>query len=149
MKNMLILPPFNPTACSCKDDRSNCKRQPGHLIPGQLAEIVEFLKVKIEDAGRYFWNSPGMVLMKAGQTFRVRTITPRMVDGACVFYKNRRCTIHALAPFGCRYFDVHMDRQTALERSSWGARQILEGIDGYAADRDTLPEATSYRPTRA
>jgi Fe-S-cluster containining protein len=98
------------------------------------------------DAGRYFWNSPGMVIMRGGMRQRIRTITPRFVNGRCVFYQNRRCLIHTVAPFGCRYFDVHMNMQTAQMRSMWGATQIIEHETEYAAERDQLAEATHYQP---
>lgn len=146
-------PPFTATACSCVQDRANCKRQPGHLLPGQMEEILLFLKVQAREAGeaarRYFWNSPGMVLSKAGKLFRVRTITPQMKDGHCVFYQKRRCQIHPVAPFGCRFFDVHMDVAEGQRRSMWGVNRILENLADYEEIRDQLPEATSYRPNSA
>lgn len=138
--------PFKPTTCTCREDRQNCMEQPGHLLPGQLAEILDYLKVPLSRAAEFFWNSPGMLLGRAGRVFRIRTITPRLENGKCVFYKNERCTIHAVAPYGCRYFDVHMRSAKGQKRASWGATFIIEHATEYAAERDVLPEATSYKP---
>ena len=101
----------------------------------------------IEKAKKYFWNSPGMVLLRAGEMFRLRTITPRMKKKRCVFLrKNGDCAIHPVAPFGCRYFDVHMSAEEGQERAQWGLTQLMEGLTEYEEQRETLPEATSYKP---
>jgi len=139
--------PFEPTVCSCKIDRENCQRQPGHLIPGQLTEILERLGESPADAGKWFWNSPGMVLSKAGRIFRLRTITPRFAHGKCVFYENGLCRIHEIAPFGCRYFDAHMSANEGQRRAAWGAVQIFEQLESYSSERDRLPMATHYKPS--
>ena len=138
---------FEPTSCNCKEDRKNCKRQPGHLLPGQLKKIAEYLKIPIERAKRYFWNSPGMVLLRKDVPYRLRTITPRFKKKRCVFLrKNGDCDIYPVAPFGCRYFDVHMNAEEGQARAQWGLVQLMEGLEEYEAERDTLPEATHYKP---
>lgn len=137
--------PFKATECACLKDQAFCKEQPGHLLPGQMQEILTYLKVSIEEASKYFWNSPGMVLLRMGRLFRIRTITPRFENGQCVFFKEGRCSIHSVAPFGCRFFDAHMSLEEAQNRSQWGARQILGSIDQYKSDRDVLPMATHYK----
>lgn len=140
-------PPFEPTSCNCRLDRKNCKRQPGHLLPGQLAKIAEHLQVSLEKVRRYFWNSPGMVVLRNGGPERIRTITPRFKKGKCIFLrKNGDCAIYPVAPFGCRYFDVHMDAEEGQLRAQWGARQVLDHLPKYAAERDGLPEASHYKP---
>ena len=141
----MLNPPFQKTECSCFKDQASCKEQPGHLLPGQMQEILTHLKVSIEEAGKYFWNSPGMVLARMGRLFRMRTITPRFENGHCVFFKEGLCSIHPVAPFGCRFFDVHMNLEEAQHRSQWGARQILDLINQYQRDRDALPMATHYK----
>lgn len=40
----------------------------------------------------------------------IGSITPRSQGGRCVFLDEQdRCRIHAVAPFGCAYYDTHMD----------------------------------------
>jgi len=145
-------PPFKPTICSCQNDQASCKRQPGHLLPGQMKTILAAIGASMAEAGRWFWNSPGMLLgnSETGKTFRIRTITPRFENGRCVFYEPilGRCSIHAVAPFGCRYFDVHMKNKEAQRRARWGVRQILDDHGSYAREREALPEATHYQPNK-
>lgn len=139
--------PFQPTTCRCPADKGNCTRQPGHLLPGQMEEILATLGASITDAARYFWNSPGMVIRTIEGLRRIRTITPRFENGRCVFFtEDGLCGIHEVAPFGCRYFDVHMTAIKAQKRSKWGAQQILKQLWSYDAQRDDLPEATHYEP---
>lgn len=139
-------PPFEPTSCACGADRRNCKRQPGHLLPGQLEKIAARLGLPVREAGwRFFRNSPGMLLLKAGEVFRLRTITPAFRNGKCVFFKHGRCRIHGVAPFGCRYFDVHMSGEEADRRARWGVEQIQIHRSDYDRQRDSLPEATHWQ----
>jgi Fe-S-cluster containining protein len=144
-------PPFEPTNCSCSKDRQNCKTQPGHLLPGQLATIAQHLKITVQEATRFFWKSPGMVLGSSRNPdarYRLPTITPRFENGSCIFYQNGLCKIHEVAPFGCRFFDVHMNAGEANTRARWGVLQILDNLCAYETERDVLPEATHYQPKR-
>lgn len=80
--------PFRRTVCSCAACRACCTTQPGHLVPGQLAEIARYLGVTAAEAERFFWASEGGVALCAdGVQRRIRTITPRFDTraGRCVF----------------------------------------------------------------
>ena len=140
--------PFEPTVCSCKLDQQNCRRQPGHLLPGQLEEIAEYLNKTLEEIRELFWASPGMVLRRQEdhRNVRLRTITPKIKHDKCVFYRQGMCTIHEVAPFGCRFFDAHMSAAEGQKRAMWGVNQILTQLEEYEAQRDQLDEATSWRP---
>jgi Fe-S-cluster containining protein len=137
-------PPFEPTTCACKADQENCKIQPGHLLPGQLAVIMDHLKSNAPS--EYFWSSPGMLVRRKSdhQLQRIRTITPRFENGKCVFFKDGLCSIHSVAPFGCRFFDVHMTAADGHRRSLYSAESIIQSGE-YAAERDALPLATHYK----
>ena len=139
--------PFETTSCSCPEDRASCRRQPGHLLPGQMAVIADYLKEKIEDVRGFFWNSPGMTLgNKEGERFHLRTITPKFKHGKCVFYRQGRCTIHPVAPFGCRYFDIHMSAEEGQRRAMWGVENLVSNLEDYTAERDQLTLATHHKP---
>lgn len=139
---------FQRTTCACKACVSCCKRQPGPLAAGEFEKIAAHLGVSLEEAKRYFWASPGaMIRNAAGQTIRVGTITPKFRKGRCVFLDdNDRCKIHAVAPFGCAYFDTHQSYQTSMPRSLWLVKSQMD--PDYQALRDELPYATSHKPTR-
>jgi hypothetical protein len=55
-----------------------------------------------------------------------------------------RCSIHAVAPFGCAYFDTHMSYARAHPRSLWLVYSTSHA--GYQALRNQLPYAASYKP---
>ena len=142
-------PPFERTTCACPECVNCCYRQPGPLVPGDFERIQAHLGV--DDAGmrKLFWKSPGALVMNAltRQTRRIGTITPKRVAGKCVFLDgNERCTIHEVAPAGCRYFDTHMSGAEGQDRGQWMARQQND-VD-YQKLRDTLPVAQSYNPRR-
>jgi Fe-S-cluster containining protein len=137
---------FTRTTCACKACTACCKRQPGPLAPGDFERIQAHLQASDEEMQKLFWASPGAVgRLHSGKTVRVGTITPRFHKGRCVFLdENDRCKIHSVAPFGCAYFDTHMDNSTAQERSNWLAYEQLTNEE-YQQLRKTLPYATHHK----
>lgn len=139
-------PPFKRTTCDCYECKTCCRKQPGFLIPGDAVRIAAFLNRHVE---QLLWDSPGALVMNSLTRLvqRVRTITPRLVKGRCVFLDGQdRCTIHPVAPYGCSHFDTHMGQQEGHRRSIWGVRQVRDSAD-YQAFRKVLMLATSYKPT--
>jgi Fe-S-cluster containining protein len=141
--------PFTRTSCACPACQACCTRQPGPLLPGELEAIAAHLGTTVRDASHKFWASPGGVLghRATGQTLRVGTITPRLRAGRCVFLDaESRCTIHAVAPFGCAYFDTHMTAEEAHPRGLYMMRAQATS-EAYQSLRRTLAPAASHRPT--
>ena len=140
--------PFErPPACSCPDCVRCCYDQPGSLAAGDLEAIADHLGLPVRVAALRFWASPGALLgdSRTGQAFRVGSITPRRVRGRCTFLDEQdRCTIHAVAPFGCSHFDTHMTAAEGQPRSLWLARSQMDAA--YQSLRRTLPAAASYQP---
>lgn len=144
---MIAPPPFDRTTCACPDCITCCTEQPGSLAAGELEAIAQSLQLPVRVAALKFWASPGALLGNSltGQTFRVGTITPRLVRGRCVFLDGQdRCTIHAVAPFGCAFFDTHMPAAEAHPRSLWLVRSQQD--PAYQSLRRTLVAATSHKP---
>ena len=138
---------FERTTCGCPDCVACCKRQPGPLAPGDFERIAAHLGEDRATAKLQFWASPGALVQSRGVQFRIGTITPRMVRGRCVFLdEHDRCSIHAVAPFGCAMFDTHMATREAAKRGGWLVEQQA-GDEDYQALRNELPFATSYKPT--
>lgn len=132
---------FTRTACDCTECVACCQRYPGPLAPGDYERIREHLGG--QDIDHKLWASPGAIVMdtRSGQVGRVGTITPRMKDGRCVFLdKDNRCSIHAVAPFGCAYFDTHMTKEEADPRSRWLAVETNNDRD-YKRIRARLKKA--------
>ena len=139
---------FERTTCACPECVACCTEQPGPLAPGELDYIAAYLGVSVRDALPYFWASPGAVVQDShtGAVHRIGTITPRLRDGRCVFLTEAdRCSIHAVAPFGCAYADTHMAEQEWQPRALWLYRTIAADAE-YQSLRKMLPAATSWRP---
>jgi Fe-S-cluster containining protein len=140
----VTLPPFERTVCACPADVAHCKVRPGFLLTDDVARIglalaergeidrpQAIVQVLRASKGAKVWS------VERG-AFRIGTITPRMVGGRCVFLDPEdRCRIHAIAPFGCRYFDGHMSREEGDRRSTWGLTHIMDDPH-YAALREAL-----------
>jgi Fe-S-cluster containining protein len=115
-----------------------------------MEKIADFLQVSLDDVKKFFWASPGAVVMdqQTSRQFRIGTITPRFdrKRQACVFLTvDGKCLVHPVAPYGCSHFDTHMNAEEGQRRSVWGLHQILES-EAYRKLRAALPFADSWRP---
>jgi hypothetical protein len=102
---------YTRTVCGCGECTTNCRFMPGFLIPADLDRLFP-------DDGGLDWAaanllaSPGALVMRGGETFRIPTLVPATKpDGTCVNLSNSGlCQIHAAAPFGCAFFDCGPER---------------------------------------
>lgn len=137
--------PFERTVCACADCQSCCRRQPGYLIPGDVDRLVAATG---RPAKEFLVASPGAVVMNLETRVqrRIGTITPKFHGGKCVLLDdNGRCTVHAVAPFGCAFFDTHMKIHEGQQRSRWGLEQIVKNQE-YKTIRSKLSLTKHYKP---
>jgi hypothetical protein len=117
-------------------------------VRGDLERIAAYLQMSVEEcAKKYFAASPGSLVKdsRTGRTMRIGSICPKMHKSRCVFLnENDQCSIHAVAPFGCAYFDTHMPPSIAHPRSVYMA--CSSASPEYQAQRNDLDYATSYKP---
>lgn len=107
------------TSCACAECVACCKRQPGPLVTGDMERIADYLGVPLDHAKLLFKASRGALILYKGKVVRVPTITPKQhPDGSCIFLdEHDRCSIHPVSPFGCAYFDPHMDKAEGNRRA--------------------------------
>ncbi|MBM3270397.1 MAG: hypothetical protein FJZ01_22405 [Candidatus Sericytochromatia bacterium] len=112
------------TECDCDADVAFCRQIPGQLIGADLDALErEIGPDALEDC---LQASRGAKIVLDDREWRVPTIRPRMRDGRCVFLgDDARCRVHAIAPFGCAYFDAHMSREISDARAWWGIAAIV------------------------
>jgi Fe-S-cluster containining protein len=122
---------FCRTVCSCAECTRCCRLMPGYLVPADLDRIHQHLKAE-EDvttwARSHLLASPGALVMRGYKVFRIPTLVPaRRPDGSCTFLTtDGLCGIHAVAPYGCAFFDSHMGAVEADRRSGQGLRAVLQ-----------------------
>lgn len=122
------------TACSCADCSINCRFIPGYLIPADLERIAAHVGAEnvMAFAADNLLASPGAIVMDShtGKQHRIPTLVPaRRPDGACKFLgTNGDCSIHAVSPFGCAFFDSH---QRPEESDSLSMRGLMEVDDAW------------------
>lgn len=110
---------FYRSVCDCKECRIPCKHMPGFLIPADILRIYEATKNDGEHlfdwAERSLLASPGAVIgeVATGRVYRLPTLVPARKPGTteCIFLKAGKCSIHAAAPYGCAFADMHMSAE--------------------------------------
>jgi Fe-S-cluster containining protein len=119
---------FARTECACANCASHCRVVPGYLLPADVERIGRHLGYTnpLSFAAQYLLASPGATVVQAGQLRQLPTLVPRrQANGACLFLDDdSRCRIHAVAPFGCAFFDSHLSAEEADQRSQHGLREI-------------------------
>ena len=99
-------------SCECNTCRNACKSKPGWFLPSQIPTVAEFLKITEQELfdnylcvdfykktdEEYYVLSPGLVSGPTGSMF------PTLPVGTCIFYKNKRCMIHPVAPHECQLY---------------------------------------------
>lgn len=127
---------FERSVCACRECTINCKFIPGYLVPADIERISRHLGYSnpVTFALENLAASPGATVMKDGRVFQIPTLVPRRKeDGSCKFLdENNRCTIHAVSPYGCAFFDVHQADEEANLRSSRGLQEIARHWAGGA-----------------
>jgi hypothetical protein len=111
---------FRRTVCACAFCQVHCRHIPGTLLPSDLARLCP----------------PGQDLLTwAEQHLRALTdkgypalVPARGPGGACHWFFQGLCAVHADAPFGCAYFDSHMDREEIDRRASAMAESIRQDV---------------------
>jgi hypothetical protein len=122
---------FLRTACACAECAAHCLHLPGYFIPADLDRVGHRLAPP-EDlstwARQHLLASPGALVRQGATVSRIPTLVPgRRADGACTFLTaENRCAIHAVAPFGCAFFDAHQSGAEADRRSRRGLQAVLD-----------------------
>jgi Fe-S-cluster containining protein len=136
------------TVCACRACSVCCEHVPGVLIPSDVGELARALGYA--DAERFASDSlcvseGATMAVSDGRVVSLPTLVPRSrADGSCVFYRQGRCAVHRVSPFGCAYFDAHMDDAEHQRRTAHGYGLIWadrEAGGPYAALVDRLRRA--------
>lgn len=125
--------------CACMGCISWCCAMPGALAPGDLERIQTYVGNTSEAfVETHFVASEGALVQRGGDTFRIPSITPaQKPDGACVFLdEHMRCSIHAVAPFGCSHFDC----KQASPESNYRLRLLISAQAQAFATNDTYAQ---------
>jgi hypothetical protein len=111
------------TSCGCRPCTLNCEHNPGYLIPADLyrltrdscateQEVLDWAARHLVAAAPVGATEPG-----TGRQFQVRVLLPaHKADGCCHFLTDdKRCSVHADAPFGCAFFDCATSAQQSAK----------------------------------
>lgn len=121
---------YSRTKCGCAQCTTLCRYMPGVLIPDDIHRIANHLGAPIDIIGwakEHFYASGGWKIVVDGTIVRVPSLVPaKKSDGSCIFLTNDgKCSIHEVAPYGCAFFDTHMDGDEGDKRSTTAVRVVM------------------------
>lgn len=126
---------FERSYCECGSCKAACRTLPGMLVPGDLQRIGNFEGVPptTEWVREHFEASEGSLCEVDGKTVRVPVIVPaQRQSGRCIFLTNDdRCSIHPVAPYGCRIFNVCETPDSDCDHRSAEALACISGEPDY------------------
>lgn len=99
---------FQRTVCACKFCRAPCRHIPGSLDVADLSHLCP--------AGQdvFTWAEQHL---RALIDKPVPTLVPaRRANGHCHWLFEKQCAVHAQAPFGCAFFDMHQTDEEVEKR---------------------------------
>ena len=117
--------------CNCSICKSACMRKPGWMIPQDIINISEYLKMGMEEVFKKYLSIDyyARPLSKGGHIFVLSPcstdnapgeVWPRNPLGKCIFFKDDICSIPSASPFECREY-MHYD---SIEVSNKRHREI-------------------------
>lgn len=122
---------FKRTKCDCWECSIHCKFMPGSLAPADVNRMHKAIAPNMtvyEFADQYLLASPGATLRIAGTDYEIPSLVPRAnPDMSCIFLNEGRCSIHAVSPYGCAFFDGHMSDEEGNRRSKTELLDVLAG----------------------
>jgi len=126
--------------CSCKKCQAACTDSPGWFAPGEVQQVASFLGLSEKELyEKYlrisYWNSDHAIAQDVfvpspAVVGNAGAMIPRIPNGACVFFKEGRCEIHAVKPCECKQY-MHTDTESNVfyERRKHIALQWIEHQD--------------------
>jgi hypothetical protein len=119
------------SVCDCDVCKTNCRFMPGYLIPADLDRMIPTGADPKQWAEQNLLASPGARVIKEGRVIRVRTLVPATKqDGSCIHLTaDNSCAVHAVAPFGCAFFDCKSEPNDELARA--GLIAVMQAWNAY------------------
>ena len=123
------------TKCNCSNCVANCECIPGYLIPSDLEPMIPPDVAPAAWAREHLRASSGATIVRIHtdgrrEVIHIPTLVPAHHNGlACHWLKQGRCEIHAIAPFGCAFFDCHQSERQVKDLSAQGIREVEDAHD--------------------
>jgi hypothetical protein len=108
---------FRRTECGCAFCQAYCLHVPGSLGPTDLQRLCP------PGSDVFAWAEEHL---RALIDKPYPALVPVRRDGPCHWHFGGRCAVHDRAPFGCAFFDAHMDRAEVERRSAAVVRAVTD-----------------------
>lgn len=118
-------------SCTCTVCQAQCKRKPGWFKPGEAEKVAELLGLSLQQFFDRYLMVDSWELDKGSNAVLSPAIKGEdsgvylaFATGECVFFKDGRCTIHAVKPYECRYVSHRVGQGVHEEVGlAWGDHQ--------------------------
>ncbi len=109
---------FARTKCGCAFCSAYCKHVPGRLDVGDLERLCP--------PGRDVFAWAEEHLRAVADSPFPKLVPARREQGPCHWFLDGKCLVHENAPYGCAFFDSHMDPAEVERRSKAANRASRE-----------------------
>lgn len=108
--------------CDCNSCVSACKYKPGWFIFEEIKPAADFLGLSEQEFFNkylvidYFVSEKNkFVLSPATNKSELGEVMPNDPKGQCVFFKEGKCSIHAVKPYECKSYDHRKNKLSQKE----------------------------------
>ncbi len=106
---------FERTRCGCELCQAYCRYVPGRL------DVADLERLCPEGQDVFTWAEHHLRAVPDAPSPKL--VPVRRSNGHCHWYLDDKCLVHQNAPYGCAYFDSHMDLAEVTRRSRAASRE--------------------------
>ena len=119
-------------ACSCNHCNHGCTMGAGSLIETDVRNIANFLKISEREFKKKYLEK---VKLLNKDVLKPKTLRKGKPYGQCIFFKNKRCSIHPVKPLECKI---------AMGCKPYGEELMIWFMLNYVLDKNNPESIRQY-----
>jgi len=114
---------FARTQCGCARCSVFCRFMPGYLIPSDLERLIP------PEEDPFTWARSHLRALMVAPGGMPSLVPAQQADGHCHWYQDGGCAVWQNSPYGCAFFDQHMNQEAHEQRNQPGRKVRQEAFE--------------------
>ena len=148
--------------CNCDTCKNACNYKPGWFSPEEIEKVAKFFDLTVKETfDKYFgidWWEEGedlpetFVIAPATEVMPPGGMYPGNPVGKCIFYKDGKCSIHAVKPNECKFYDhtknyddCHENKKSVVREWTRNQKLIRQVFDGDLVTEVYIPKKSLWQ----